>query len=262
MRRALTILVATGALAASAGFAAAGTSKPATNGLSAGNVSLTALAPTPNQVVTGAELKLHVLARGYRLDASYAGTPVLPNIGHYHEIIDNKLIDMTPLQNPTRDAISTVGLTPGKHVLTLVPARNDHSMIMSKAVMVPFFYKGPYRPQPVGYTGGGTPSISIVSPAAGATVSGKSFTLKANVRNFVLSLDSYGKKLVAGEGHWHIFVDKVNMAHMLTMAAGDTQTVPLKGIKPGKHTFYALLVNNQHMPIKPMVMSAVSLVVR
>ena len=262
MRKALTILVATGALTASVGLALAGTSKHHDNGLATGNVSLTALAPKPNQVVTGPELKLHVLARGYRLDAYYAGTPVLPNIGHYHEIIDNKLIDMTPLQNPTRDTISTVGLTPGKHILTIVPARNDHTMIMSKAVMIRFLYKGPFRPQPAGYIGTGKPSISITSPAPGSTVSGKAFTLKANVRNFVLSQDSFGKKLVAGEGHWHIFVDKVNMAHMLTMAAGDSQTVPLKGIKPGKHTFYALLVNNQHMPLKPMVVSSITLDVR
>jgi hypothetical protein len=262
MRKALTIVVAAGALAASAGFAAAGTSKPATNGLATGKVSLTALAPKPNQVITGPSIGIHVLANGYKLDAYYAGTPVLPGIGHYHEIIDNKLIDMTPLQNPTRDAISTVGLTPGKHVLTLVPARNDHSMIMSKAVMIPFFYKGPFRPQPAGYTGTGTPSISIVSPAAGSTVSGKAFTLTANISNFVLSQDSYGKKLVAGQGHWHIFVDKIDMAHMLTMAAGGSQTVPLKGIKPGQHTFYALLVNNQHKPLMPMVMTSVSLNVR
>jgi hypothetical protein len=52
------------------------------------------------------------------------------------------------------------------------------------------------------------------------------------------------------------------MAHMLTMASGDTQTVPLQGVTPGKHTFIALLVDNHHMPIKPMVMTSVTLVVK
>lgn len=261
MRKALSILVATGALAASTGLALAGTSKQPDR-LATGNVSLTALAPKPNQVITGPELKLHVLAKGYKLDSYYAGTPNLPNIGHYHEVIDNKLVDMAPLDNPTRDALSTVGLSIGRHVLTLVPARDNHSMIMSKAVMIPFLYKGPFRPQPTGYTGAGKPSIAITSPAPGSTVSGKAFTLKAKVRNFVLSQDSYGKKLVAGEGHWHVFVDKVDMAHMLTMAASGSQTVPIKGVKPGRHTFYALLVDNHHQPLKPMIATSVTLNVR
>jgi hypothetical protein len=166
-----------------------------------------------------------------------------------------------PLQDPTRDTMSMVGVTPGRHVLTLVPANNNHSMIMPKAVMVPFLYAGPFRPQPAGYTGTGTPSIAITSPAAGSTVSGRSFTITAKVTNFVLCGECYGKKLVVGEGHWHIFLDKVNMAHMLTMASGSTQTVPLQGVTPGKHTFIALLVDNHHMPIKPMVMTTVALLV-
>jgi len=265
MRRPIVILLALGALAASAALAGAATSKPARQAvdrLQTGNISLTALAPKPSQVITGPALALHVLAKGYRLDSYYAGTPKLANIGHYHEIIDNKLVDMAPLQNPTHDTLSTVGLSVGRHVLTLVPARNDHTMLMAKAIMVPFFYKGPYRAQAAGYTGTGKPSIAITAPAAGSTIGGNAFTLTAKVDNFVLSQESYGKGLVAGQGHWHVFLDKVNMAHMLTMAAGDTQTVPIKGVKPGTHTFIAVLVNNQHMPLKPMVMTSVSLVVR
>lgn len=165
-----------------------------------GSVSLQVLAPTANQRVTGPDLALHVLARGYQLNAGFAGTPNLAAIGHYHEILDGKLVDMTPLQGPTRDTMSMVGVSPGRHVLTLVPANNNHSMIMPKAVMVPFLYAGPYRPQPAGYTGTGKPSIAISSPAAGSTVSGKSFTITAKVRNFVLSGESYGKKPIAGEG--------------------------------------------------------------
>jgi hypothetical protein len=266
MHKTLISLLTVGALSASGGLALATTTKQprkqAGGGLRTGNVSLKVLAPTPNQVITGQDLALRVRVTGYRLNANYAGTPNLAYIGHYHEILDGKLIDMTPLQNPTRDTISMVGVKPGRHVLTIVPARNDHSMIMSKAVMVPFDYKGPYRPQPAGYTGTGTPSISIASPAPGSTVRGSSFDMTARVGNFVLSQESFGKSLVTGEGHWHIFLDKVGMTHMLTMAGGDTQTVPLKGVKPGKHMFYAVLVNNQHMPTLPMVMKSVTLFVK
>ena len=265
MQRTLIGPLAVAALSTS-GLALASTGKqqprPARGGLLTGNVSLKVLAPTPKQVVKGPFLNLHVLARGYRLDAYYAGTPVQPYIGHYHEILDGNLVDMTPLKGPTVDTISMVGVTPGKHVLTLVPARNDHSMIMSKAVLIPFYYEGPFRPQPAGYTGAGKPSITITSPAAGATVRGSSFTMTTGVTNFVLSGESFGKALIAGEGHWHVFVDKVSMPHMLTMASTGTQTVPLQGVKPGRHTFYALLVDNHHMPIMPMTMSMVRLFVK
>jgi hypothetical protein len=266
MRRTLIGLLAIGALSTSSGLALASTGKqparPARGGLLTGNVSLKVLAPTPNEVVKGPFLKLHVLARGYTLDAYYAGTPVQPHVGHYHEILDGKLVDMTPLQGPTRDTISMVGVTSGKHVLTLVPSRNDHSMVMSKAVMIPFYYEGPYRTEPAGYTGAGTPSVAITSPKPSSTVTGVSFDMTARINNFVLCQDCFAKALVAGEGHWHIFVDKVNMPHMLTMAGANTQTVPIKGVKRGWHTFYALLVDNHHMPIMPMTMASVRLLVQ
>ena len=265
MQRTLIGLLAVAALSTS-GLALASTGKqqprPARGGLLTGNVSLKVLAPTPKQVVKGPFLNLHVLARGYRLDAYYAGTPVQPHIGHYHEILDGNLVDMTPLKGPTVDTISMVGVTPGKHVLTLVPARNDHSTIMSKAVMIPFYYEGRYRPEPAGYAGTGKPSIAISSPKPRSTVGGISFDMTARIQNFVLCQDCFAKALVAGEGHWHIFVDKVNMPHMLTMAGANTQTVPIKGVKRGWHTFYALLVDNHHMPIMPMTIASDRLFVR
>jgi hypothetical protein len=265
MRTTITSLLAVGAVSASGGLALASTTqhaRPARGGLVTGNVSLRVLAPTRNEVVKGPFLALHVLARGYKLDAYYAGTPDLSYIGHYHEILDGKLVDMTPLHGPNVDTISMVGVTRGKHVLTLVPTRNDHSAITSKAVNIPFYYEGPYRPQPAGYTGTGTPSITITSPKPDSTVRGISFNMTASIRNFVLSQDSYAKNLVSGEGHWHIFADKVDMAHMLTMAPTATQEVPIKGLARGWHTFYAVLVSNQHMPVMPMTMTSVKLFVR
>jgi hypothetical protein len=86
--------------------------------------------------------------------------------------------------------------------------------------------------------------------------------MTANVSNFVLCGDCFGKGDVAGEGYWHIFLDQVNMARMLTMAGGPSQVVSLKGVTPGWHTFYAVLVGNGHMPIMPMTMASASLFVQ
>jgi hypothetical protein len=218
--------------------------------------TLTVLSPKPYQVITTPTLPIHVFANNYQFDSRFAGTPNLPTIGHYHEILDGRLIDMSPTTDPQHDTISMVGVVPGLHVLTIVPARNDHSMIMANAVMVPFYYAGPFLPQPTCTACSGPASISIV-PLTSNIVKGDSFTLTVNVQNFLFSNPSYGKELVAGVGHWHIFLDQPMMANMLTMAFENSQQVYLTGVAPGVHTFYAVLVSNQHMPF--MVMDPVTM---
>jgi len=226
-------------------------SSPAKGDTSSNGWTLTVLSPTPYQIITTSTLSLHVFSNNYQVDSRYAGTPDLPTIGHYHEILDGRLIDMSPTTDAQHDSISLVGVAFGQHVLTIVPARNDHSMIMAHAVMIPFYYEGPFIPQPTCSACGGSPTISIISPTSGI-VKGNSFSLSVNVQNFLFSNPSYGKELVAGVGHWHIFLDQVMMSNMLTMAFTNSQQVYLTGVAPGIHTFYAVLVNNQHMPFMVM----------
>jgi hypothetical protein len=227
------------------------------------SVSLQVLAPTPGEVVTTPTLALDVIAVGYKLDAAFAGTPNLAHIGHYHEILDGQLVDMTPLDNPNTDTVSMVDVAPGPHVLTLVPANNDHSMIMSAAVNIPFTYAGPFLPPPSPIVFPNPPGVAISSPANGATVTGSSFSMTVSLNNFELCGTCFGKDSITGVGHWHIFLDQPVMSHMLTMASDTTQTVSLKAITPGWHTFYAALVNDQHMPFMgvPSTMAAVTLYV-
>lgn len=234
-------------------------------------VSLTVVEPAVGEVVTDSVMPIYVRWAGFQLDARYAGTPLIPGVGHFHTIIDGHLIDMSPsVRNGNRDTISMVGVQPGSHVLTVVPAWNDHSEVMSAAVNVPFTYAGPFLPEPAGYTGTEAATIALVSPAPGSTIRGSSFTLTADIRNFVLCGDCYGKPNVAGEGHWHIFVDlpmgamdpMSMMPHMMTMASDATQTVSLKGLNSGPHTFTAVLVGNDHMPVMPMAMASVTFNVR
>lgn len=266
-------LVTTLAVAGSGASALAATSAPAasvtaaampTCSLGHGPIGLTVLAPTAGAVITGDSLQIHVKAKGYTLDARYAGTPNLPTVGHYHEILDGKLVDMTPATDPEHDTISMVGVTPGPHTLTLVPACNDHSMVMAKAVSVTFTYAGPALPMPAPAASTGIPTIAITSPANGATMTaGSTVDFTAKVTDFTLCADCFGKADVAGVGHWHIFVDAPVMSNMKTMAGSATQSVSLKGIRPGWHTFWAVLVNDGHMPLmgQPMSMTAVYLYV-
>jgi hypothetical protein len=107
------------------------------------------------------------------------------------------------------------------------------------------------------------PTVTITSPANGATVAGPSFFMTVSLKNFELCGDCFGKDNIAGVGHWHIFVDQPVMSNMLTMAGDTTQEVSLKAITPGWHTFYAVLVNDQHMPFMgvPSSMTSVTLYV-
>jgi len=253
------ITLAGASVLAGSGAASANTA-PGVPGTLPSTVSLTVEQPTPYEVITGS-LPIQVAANGYVIDARYAGTPDSSVIGHYHEILDGRLVDMTPYIHGTSDTMPMTGVTDGLHTLTLVPANNDHSMV-GAAVSIPFYYEGPYLPEPPGYPGTAAPGITITSPAGGSTVSGGYFTMTANVTNFVLCADCFGKADIAGEGHWHIFLDQVAMAHMLTMAGGPSQMVSLKGVTQGWHTFYAVLVGNDHMPIMPMTMASVTLYVQ
>ena len=249
------IALAGASILAASGAASAST--PGVPGTLPSTVSLTVEQPTPYQVITGS-LPIQVTAIGYLIDARYAGTPDSSVIGHYHEYLDGHLVDMTPYRDGNRDTMPMTGVADGLHTLTLWPANNDHSLA-GTGVSIPFYYEGPYQPEPAGYTGTGTPGITVISPANGSAVSGDYFTMTANVSNFVLCGECFGKGDVAGEGHWHIFLDQVTMAHMLTMAGGLSQGVSLKGVTLGWHTFYAVLVGNDHMPIMPMTMASVTL---
>jgi hypothetical protein len=224
--------------------------------------TLTVLSPTPYQVVTTSVLPLHVFANNYQFDSRYAGTPNLPTIGHYHEILDGRLIDMTPTTDAQHDTISMVGVVPSTtvpHVLTIVPARNDHSMIMANAVMIPFYYEGPFLPEPT-YTGpAGSPTISIVWPPQGYSIKGASFYMTVSETNYLYCGTCYGKTLENNVGHWHIFAELPDMAkmgpempNMLTMAPSETQQVYVVGLSPGWYTFFAVLVQNNHMPFMVM----------
>jgi hypothetical protein len=107
-----------------------------------------------------------------------------------------------------------------------------------------------------------------------------------DVRNFRLSCDLMGHPKVANSGHWHVDVDKSEvesmmamkgkqmtpqqmmmsmmeaMATMLIMGCNNVFDVPLTGISKGKHTFYAVLVDNAHEPLEPAVTGTVTVIVK
>jgi len=223
------------------------------------------LAPTAGAVVTGNSVSTDVAISHFTVDCRYAGTAPRMGIGHYHIHLDGGLINMFCGPKAT---VSLANVPPGKHTLEFLAAENNHAEDMHSAKSVSFVYKPAHPLTVTAHHFAGAPSIAIVSPKSGATVSG-GFDLAVHVQNFIPSCALYGKPNLAGYGHWHAFVDTVNggamgMGTMLGMSCASSFHVYLNGIKPGKHTFYAVLEDNLHTPsIKgPHTTASVTLNVR
>lgn len=211
---------------------------------------LTVVAPTTGTTLTGNTLNTLVSVANFKVDCRYAGTANRAGIGHFHIELDKSLIDMTC---GTRSSISMLDVQPGKHTVQFIPAVNDHADDMKAMKQISFDYK-PAHPLPAAkaLSFPGKPSISVVSPTPGSTVHG-AFDLVVAAKNFQLSCALYGKANVAGYGHWHANVDATNrgmmgMGTMLGMSCGRSFHVSLAGIKPGQHTFIAILEDNTHAP--------------
>jgi hypothetical protein len=211
---------------------------------------LTVLSPKSGAVITGNSVATDISVSNFKLDCSLAGTANRKGVGHYHIELDHSLVDMYCSKSAT---ISLLDVKPGKHTLSFVPAADDHAEDMKATKMVSFVYKPASAlpaAKPLQFSG--KPSVAIVSPKTSGTVHG-GFDLVVDVKNFTPSCALYGKANVAGYGHWHVNVDSLTqgmmgMGTMMGMSCAHSMHVSTAGLKPGQHTFYAILVDNTHAP--------------
>jgi len=222
-------------------------------------------APTDGSKITGDKIALQVAATGFHNRCDLAGKPNQEGTGHYHVLIDKSLVNM---YCTNRAAVSLEGLSPGRHTLTAVPAQNDHAEVEKNATSLTIDYQ-PAQPRPVtkGAAPAGKPSIKILSPKTGETVSG-SYAVKVEVQNFTLTCDEMGHANVAGHGHWHLNLDTMKgpMMGMMTMVAMSCEKMlqaSTAGLKPGStHKVIALLADNAHAPVMPEVSDSVEVKVK
>jgi hypothetical protein len=207
---------------------------------------------SPGFVLKSNVLSVPVSTSGYDDSCSTAGKPVTQGQGHYHVLLDGALINM--FCGPVAK-VSMQNVSPGKHMVEVVPAQNDHAEIMDNAVEVPFTYK-PSKPlaEITASSATGDPGIEILEPQDGATLSGD-FTVKVAFSNFSASCGLLGKPDVPGYGHWHINIDSMTgpmmgMGTMLGMSCTATFHGSTQGLDAGStHTLYALLTDNGHAPL-------------
>jgi len=244
--------------------------------------TVTIVYPSDGQTVTDNAVAVVPQFKNWTTRCDLAGTRNVPGTGHYHLEIDGALVNMFC----SAAVVSFQNLKPGTHTISVIPAKNDHSEVEAAKAQVKVNYQPAHALPPVGGISGAKPTVSILWPKNGATVSGSTFPLVMDVRNYRLSCDLMGHPKLANTGHWHVDVDKSEvasmmsmkgkqmtqpqmmmammeaMATMLNMGCNSVFDVPLAGISKGKHTFYAVLVDNLHEPIEPAVTSAVSVTVK
>jgi len=214
--------------------------------------------------VTANEITVDVETIGFTPSCSLAGKPDVEGTGHYHTILDGSLIDMECTPSAT---VSLQNVAPGPHTLIVVPALGNHHEIQGGAAMVSFEYAPTEAlPEIVASESTTPPTISVLSPAAGTEVSGE-FTIDVAVTDFTLSEALFGKPDLNGLGHWHANVDSTDgpmmgMVTMLGMSGSTSVVASTEGLVPGPHTFFAILVSNQHMPFMEPVMASVDLIVK
>ncbi len=217
------------------------------------------VSPSDGARITANQVPLNLSFSGFQPNCAAGQTPPVQAIGHFHVMIDNSLIDMY-CTSPVN--VSMQNVKPGQHTLGVVPALSDHMDVMDNMQSIKIDYE-PASPLPAisAATASGTPTIKILSPAPGATVSGP-FDVRVQVTNLNLTCDLEGKPDVAGYGHWHVNIDTTNsamngMATMARMSCTDTMHLTTQGFKSGKHTLIAYLADDQHAPFTPMVAAQV-----
>jgi len=84
------------------------------------------------------------------------------------------------------------------------------------------------------------------------------------IKNYHVSCALFGKPNLDGYGHWHLNLDAatggmMGMGGMTGMSCANTIRASTAGLMPGStHTLIALLVDNGHVPLMPLVASRVT----
>jgi len=239
--------------------------------------SVNITSPASGATVTSTNIPVTVTIKNFDLECVDAGKPGKPGRGHVHAMLDGmSMAQLTNVECGDTFTVSGVGIKPGKHNLTVMLASDDH-MPASMPSTIKFNYE-PTKSQPLPKPESvGQPTLSIISPQAGASV-----TRKFNVRVAITNLDSScaleGKPNVIGYGHLHVFANQTgvtdqkpmnmkmempssgmmgaegsmkmeSMVGMVSMPCATTIPVDLSTWRPGPARITVMLAGNDHMPL-------------
>jgi plastocyanin len=143
----------------------------------------------------------------------------------------------------------------GSHTFSVELVNNDHTplnppVIDSKTVLV--------IPEI------GPPGMVILTPRDNSIVKAGDVTIAVQATNFNL-VDKLSQPNVQREGHLHYFLDveapttagQAAVTAAGTYAATSADSYTWKNVTPGMHTFSVELINNDHTPLSPAVVSKI-----
>jgi hypothetical protein len=93
------------------------------------------------------------------------------------------------------------------------------------------------------------PTVTIVSPAAGETVSGKTIAVKVVPNNYSVECADVGKPMKPGKGHVHAMMDGMSMEKLTNFYCSTSFAISGQGLDPGEHTLAVTLASDDHMDI-------------
>lgn len=92
-----------------------------------------------------------------------------------------------------------------------------------------------------------SPSLEILSPAAGGVITTDAIDVQLKISNFVVDCAQSGRPDADGVGHIHVMLDGMTMANLTNFYCGTTFSVPGAGLTAGTHTLIVDFASNTHM---------------
>lgn len=223
------------------------------------------ISPNDGATIDTNDILVSLDIRNFTLDAASSGAPDQDGVGQVLVFVDGDTVaQLTNIYATSSFIVPGDGLAAGEHTLAIVLASNTHVPMMETAQMVTIDYQ-PVQPLPLPvdhYTG--EPSVTLVSPADGATVPPQ-FEVQVQQEHFFPTTGLEGKANVAGYGHYHVWVDTDEMpsslAGMVLMPGTNAFALDLSVWGPGEHRIRIEAAQNDHTMYDPATAASFTVIV-
>lgn len=210
--------------------------------------------------------------QNFTLDAAHIGSRTnRPGFGHYHVYTDNfdpnsvfkyyVTAAASTTIRVTSDQLAKAGVSDGTHILYVVLANNDHSLVKPLTLAMTVIRIAPKPSAGIAVTSGaGTVSDPLLPQPDG------SFVFTVQPQHFTFDAAHLGSRPNRpGFGHYHVYVDSIDptASFRFWLEAGATSAIKISrdvlakaGVTIGTHVLYVALTNNDHSLLKPLILTS------